>query len=488
MKKIYYYACLLSICIGSISVFVTRCVVLTLNQANTVYVLGSNITLSSATADTAILITASGITLDCNRRLISQGNFIAGGDAITVSPFLNNITIRNGIIQNFTNRGIVVGQGCTNIVVDSMLTDSCDFRAVEAIGTSLNPIDSITVRNSKINYCSQGGLSTDVVFFQQCLKPELYSLNFENNGISLHNLSVVHMLNCSQGRISSCDIKASTGSLNVYGYDMSTIQDFIFERCTMRHGLITSAGGTVVGYDLRAGTTSSDVIFQDCISLDNTATVGVGSVIGFNIESTSTDITLEHCKAIDLVATGTVKGFAFSSSSNCFVNNGLAKDLIAATGDAQGFVLTGTATDIKLINCQATELTATNGQAIGFLLSPSTACSLLQCVSINNIGAVGVGYDVVFCTDCTFQNNSANLNQGNSSNNSYGFRINLGNSLLPDIGSNIFMQNQAINNGLVGSFVVNNQMDNFNFGTSDNWNSNATSSLTWPFTNVGIVP
>jgi hypothetical protein len=401
----------------------------------------------------SFIVASSNVTIDLG------GNVLAGAiNGITVQPGLQNITIKNGIIANMFGNGILVNSGCSQIVISNITTYSCDNAGIEMLGSSSAPI-------------------TDI-FIDHCI-----TLSCSGNSLAVNPASI-YLNYCKAAQITNCTLN--------YNYNASnTITGILLENCkrSILEAILVRENQGLLGAVAFQFLNTEMSFMRDCIAIGNQTTSMIpGSyVYGYLISGFgSVNNGLINCFAIDQKNTDHSTGFfCDGGQSSIFFNECKALDNLGIT-DSYGFLITNTATRIEFLNCIAEHNTTSNVLtgtiAIGFSINNCDSCRFLSCIAGSNLASTAIGFDLNTSTRCVFRDCVASNNIGSLDSSSFGFRINQG--LSSDVGGNIFVHNQAINNGIIS----NNQCNNFIVGTFNNINYSSLNSVLSPFTNLGVVP
>ena len=235
-----------------------------------VYKFGSNITFTPASATSAILITTSGVTLDMQCFSISQGNALAGVNAIVVNTGLTDVYIRNGTVENFTNVGISFQGNDARVGINNTTLLSCATRAIQFLptGTSQN----IIIQNCNIYNCSQGSSADNPLSLQSCKECIVQNCEFTGNGNSPNTITVINMSSCIECIISNIAMYENLGAaFNGITLD-STSSLNNFTNCTIVNNQSITTDVNVINVNGNAN------ILIDCVTNDN---IAAGNTAGF---------------------------------------------------------------------------------------------------------------------------------------------------------------------------------------------------------------
>lgn len=352
-------------------------------------------------SDTAIVIAANDVTLDLAGHIITS----TGSDGIVIEPGLQNIKIMNGTISNVPGTGLVVGEGCSNISINSINILSCDTAAMDFRGTSGNEIIRSRLSNIQISQSSTSVTASEVIHLNYTYDFQWQTGFIVENGNVSAPLSVVKIENSNRCSFLSVRVRDNIAS-SLICFDCATSQN-----CS----------------------------FRSCIVVDNS---GVSGFTGFLFNgSTSINHICESCEVSSNLVTGSLTGPLYGYR---FVQ-------------AQG---------IKLSGCSAfnnvNSGTLATSHIFGFYLDQAQACSFMRCNAFYNTapnagahnaagffigttGGAGTGVK-----RCTFIGNEATGNASNSDSTSFGFLATsgaLGNQF------NAYISNRAYLNGVLTPIV-----------------------------------
>jgi hypothetical protein len=392
------------------------------------YLYGEDVTYSPvATNDSIIQISTNNVTFDLGGRIFTQGNLIAGLNGIIVDPNLTNIIIRNGYIQNITGTGIGIGQGCSRITIDNIVTFSCDLRGMNLGGATGTPITDSEVKNCSLLSCCQGATGDFGLRLFQCSRVKVTNCNINNNGLSSHALSSVRVNTCLQCDFQGVNVLSNIGTA-VVGFDIVTSSTCLFGNCLVRNNTALGAGLTMTAFAIN-GTGNAFNVFNNCMSFENAAPAANPSqCFSFDLSNNSFANLFIACKAIGNTAAA-VNGFNLTGPTNV-INNSFI-DCIAqrnnATGAsagsaAAGFAINNTADFGMILRCVSSFNTSTNDSAYGLLFQGGTGgsnWSIRESEFVRNIGsgnATSFGINIIAGTTNMFSKNTA-FNNGTTQGN-----------------------------------------------------------------------
>lgn len=455
MKKILFATVLSSLL--SFALVQTAPVSIFINEPGNYTFAGDQTKSPTDVNDAIITVSASGVVIDLFGRTFAQasGNTTASFNGIVVGPSVSNVTIQNGTIKTITGIGIAVLNGCSDIYVTNVTTNSCDIAGIAGIGTPENPIVGMFVEYCQTYSCSSlvSGEVIPSIYFERCNTSTIRKCFIHNNA-NTAILAPVYLRDCFRFNLQDLDIRGNKGGTGFAGIALINGFNCRIENCVSFGNSANPGEQTFVYGFLMSGSLSKQNTFVNCSAIQNT---GAGRGAGFVNDGSQQDCLFQGCRS--LLNEGTIDSFGFwleggASTRNTFI------DCIAQHNFTSGI---------------------TTGTAVGFSLDFGNSCRFLQCVAIDQSAGLAIGFNIKNSNTCIFEQCTASRNIGNASVASFGYRINEGSSA--DTGGNIFVGNVAVSNGTTAA----NQMNNFITGTFNNISYSSLNSVTAPFTNLGIV-
>ncbi|MBI2774403.1 hypothetical protein HYX58_00125, partial [Candidatus Dependentiae bacterium] len=347
---------------------------LTINAPG-VYRFASNVVYTPAGAGTqGITINSSNVMLDISCFTFSQQGGVAATDAIRVNSGFNDITIKNGMIANFTSRGITVQSNVQRIVISDTSIVGCGIRGIELLGgATKSSIVNGAIRNCNILQGLNQSTADRALYMQSCTDFQVTNCTINGNGLrTTTNILPLDIDNCQKIAFRTITIDDNTGA-NVTGVRLfnASIQ-CSFQDCILRNNM---ASGNARGFLLESNSTSTGNQFLNCTVL---AMSGSAAVDGFFTGTGCNDNLFMDCKALQNTSTGsdalsTVRGFNFNSCQRVAAANCVSESNVAPS--------------------------STNGfAALGFDLNTTTSCDLINCFASDNNGITrtnGVGFRIV---------------------------------------------------------------------------------------------
>lgn len=401
--------------------------------------------------DTIIDVSASNVVVDLDGRIIAQasGNFVSGLNGITVAPNNTNVTIRNGTIQNLTGIGISVGAGCSLIRIESIVTYSCDTRALSCTGLPNNQINIIDITDWRSFSGGQSLTADAVMSFSECAGLVINEAVLVGNGNSnIANFSALRLYNVSsKARLKNVRIARNQANGTLRGFDLTGVTNMQLLDCTVRDGT-AGTNGARIDFDLQ--NSCSALCLLDCVAYTS-ATGSSNQTIGFRVQNGNSSVILENCMALNLNSISSTYGF-YSLCNNVDFIDCTAKDCVVGTGNSTGFYLFQVSNN-SLTNCMVKGYLST-ASAYGFYYNGCSNCFTQKCVAANN--------------------------QGLNDSQTFGFYITGGTS-------NAFIQNVASRNGTSNNTA--NQfygLNTFN-QTVVNITTSGPENVSSPWTNIGLL-
>lgn len=371
------------------------------------YRLSRNLTVASGIG---INIASSDVFLDLNNyELIGTG----GTTGINIPSDLSNITIKNGIIRDFTVgigidtgienfifenlrcfgsglSGIVFVSGSNvqliNCIVDDSTTIGMDVQGIQqliidncicsnngSIGCQVNTCEEAIIKNS--HFFSNGSIG---FLFEASISGIIKDSEFFNNsggGLSINVCDQITVQNCKATNCGGFGFNVSTATqvimqncsaeaCTLLGFAALNSRMLNYENCNSFRTTATGVGAAAAGFqDLGC----VDVLYDHCVSMSS---VGTLSGIGFNSPTTPVKIVMNSCIANNNIGGTTSIGFNFNGATNCCILNCLAKENTGAVGGTGFQAQSGS-------NLHIRDNTAISNGAAGFLINEGTLSSVI---------------------------------------------------------------------------------------------------------------
>src|SRR5260370_19503949 len=119
----------------------------TITEAGT-YVVSEDILYTAVGNTPAVTIAANDVTLDMLGFSIMQtGGLSFSVTAIQLASNSENVVIKNGTVEDFSQSAISVGAGSTLININTVNITGCGNRGIEFVGTAASPITESIINN-----------------------------------------------------------------------------------------------------------------------------------------------------------------------------------------------------------------------------------------------------------------------------------------------------------------------------------------------------
>ena len=179
------------------------------------YVVGGDIVdTSTGTSGPVVTIATSNVIFDLSEHLLYQDPVPSGTTSvgIAIEPGLSNIVIQNGSIGPIGGIGIVVGEGCSNILVRDIALSGCSRAGLATVGSSGNPISGVTILASSITSCT-GNIAERIAGFDASytnafIARDSYFSHIENTGGDGFGIYCTH---CISGELINCRNNNNSG-------------------------------------------------------------------------------------------------------------------------------------------------------------------------------------------------------------------------------------------------------------------------------------
>lgn len=353
-----------------------------LNQPGVFYY-GGNVEADPIISNDAIIqISANDVVVDLGEHSLLQNsdNTQTGLCGIIVAPNVQNVVIKNGIIENLSGVGIIIGEGA-QVTIEDLVINNCALGGIQFNGSASNPIDQSFIRNCRISNCCQLPASQSALSLAYCTNIHIDNCYFNNNGQTTNNLDVINLTSCSQCELNTCLINGNAGSL-LNGIHLINSSLNLFDNCQITNNYAQS--NAFIGFASDASNYGH--IFKNCLVQGNGS--DGGEVSGFSAHSNSA-CTFENCRVSTNQATAVssiIYGFKIYNSQSIHLNKCFA-----------------------LNNSN----TGPNGNSYGILWHNNSQSYLTDSVAENN-SAVNQGYGMLInlCHNYGVQNSQFNSNKG----------------------------------------------------------------------------
>ena len=219
-----------------------------------------------------ITISASNVSLDM------QGHTVSGGTSgIVINSGLNNVTIKNGVVDSVSSNGIQVGAGCSNITIK-------DVQVKNAIrGINVNQVTNGLIKNCDFN------VSTTGLLLDACRNITVHNCTARANthaGYDILSSTTCNFIECSA--LSTGQGNNALYGNNVFGFVSANGNGNIFERCIANSTQAlstTDSNSLIAGFALRGSESCTQIIDSESANAQ-TSPYGLTIPYGIWLEET----------------------------------------------------------------------------------------------------------------------------------------------------------------------------------------------------------
>lgn len=321
---------------------------------------------TAAGASSVIYINSNDVVLDLGSFTIyenSQATEDSATKAIDINSGKNNVLIKNGNINGFSQTGINIRASSRNIRLEDLTIDACGVNGITCSGTvGTDTINSdILIQNCSINDTNRtNNIGINIAFTDNVLIQNS-STGFGNNNTAGSESIGILLSTCTNVRCKQVSSGGHYGD-GTFGYKMSNVRGAIFENCES----------------------------QGNYAIDSTSTE---TCVGFFVE-TSTAVQFKNCESSGHVAKREAQGFLYSNAIGCIAENCSSSGIRIASLDqadpehpmfAGFFSVNGVSNSWKKClsenNFAGNSSTADGDGAIGFYLSSEAQSTIINCSS-----------------------------------------------------------------------------------------------------------
>lgn len=314
----------------------------------------------------AVKITTSNVIFDLNNHMVSfsSTNTCVAINGIEIASGLSNVTIKNGHISGFSGKGIIVKDGCSDIVIEHLKVDSCLQGGIDFVGTTSDGIEAITLFDCTVNGCNG-------------------SSEQEACGVSIAYGTNIKIANCLFE-----DNSATTTTVDGYG--------LVLDHCECCRIVKTHAignGGNTIGAGFYCSYTN-DCMVIECTALHNKAysSSSGSTAYGFFFDTCSY-VFCDLCQSISTVhVQKAAAGFRFNAGSF----NQLYRCIAAKNrgySSVAGFVADGGESGLSMTQCSSKGNYSENGVSRGVYLDSAILCEIANNIFSLNNGTTGYGLE-----------------------------------------------------------------------------------------------
>lgn len=314
--------------------------------------------------DAIICITQSNVVIQMNGFTIMQdpANTVGGFNGIVIGPDVSNVTIQNGTVQGVTGIGIVILEGCTNILIQNVNVLECNQAGILFDGNLSSTIQDGFISNCYVYSCT--GLEGNPAYGLRmiyCDNITVEDSTFNRNDAGTSDTGYgVSAEWCTTCNFTDCDANGNGGSTLGVGFNIYNCQWTVIENCNAINNISRSSDpARAIGFLVD---TSSYSIIQNCLSVHNNN------------------------------ALAEAYGFDATNGTNNLFENCIAKQNVGGT-IAAGFLFENNESDSSLYTCEShLNNGGASGDGYGILLNAAQTCDILGNKVISNSGgATGIG-------------------------------------------------------------------------------------------------
>lgn len=355
--------------------------------------------------DTAILIACSNVIIDLmNYSIFQDVNLDPGLTAIALADNVNNITIRNGFINEISGVGIAVGDGCTNVTIQGMVIGGCNDAGISFDGTSSGITGALIERCNVNTSTGVSGSPAHGLRMVNSTTITVLDSSFSYNDAGTDSVGygvyMDHCYNC----IFSNVLFSNNGGLGGYGVYGSIVQDCEFLSCIARNTISRDLSGTytAAGFYIEQG---EDVVFDNTRSLE--AQSSSGEAYGYLMRNGALNIFKGSFAGINTGAVGAA-GFRFEEElSLAMLNNNVSQsNITTSTGFAFGIIFDDNCDKCQVVGNQIFDNFGVEGTVgVADTRNPSTTV-FFKNYAFNN----GTNFSVTYPVGVTFPVVEGDLN------------------------------------------------------------------------------
>ena len=175
------------------------------------YVLTENITSNAASI---FIINSSDVTFNlCGRSILGSGVANVG---IQINSGLENITIKNGEINNVAFDGIRVFGGASNLKIMNLTITQAAESGINFFAFGGSPIAESIIKQCNISLCATAGLALGGISLVNCENVIIESCLVDRNGSGAVNSAGISLIGCNYCRVARSSMNLNVG-ICVYG-------------------------------------------------------------------------------------------------------------------------------------------------------------------------------------------------------------------------------------------------------------------------------
>lgn len=418
------------------------------------YYLSDNCAFSPVTGaaqdDTMVFyITSSNVTLDLNRKMLTQANNTLNVTAIVIAPGVSHVTITNGFIKHFSGLGIAIQEGCSHITLENLHISDCAMGGIEAVGSFDTPIKNFKMinvlsSNHTGDTAAFGGDNTYDAYaatLEYVDNAQLHSCGF-NHCSSADGASIALIMTfCKNASVINSQAMLNESSTDAVGMFFILCDTLTLFNCTSTQN--KSNTGNVFGFYIMGCSNSK---MYNCFAESNQAELkSYGfAFVGFLSDNEdfpgyfgSNHNNIQHCQSsYNIASSGSSYGFYSAGNTGNNFLQCVAQGNLSGTDDetyAAGFfaegLVAGTLHDesfLTIENCLSKAHFSQNGTGGGIIIDEVVNAYINNNWVINNTGTAqcyGVADLSLTQTRALIVNNKAYGNGGDTGNNFFATHI-----------------------------------------------------------------
>ncbi len=314
----------------------------------------------------AIYINSSDVVLDLGSFTLYSNSNVAEDSAtkaIDINTHKDNIIIKNGNINGFSETGVNIRSSSRSIHLQDIAINACGVYGISCVGAAgIENINAgILIQNCRVTDTTRtNNMGVRITFTENIIMQDT-SVGFGNNDTAGSESIGILFSTCTNIQCNNVSSGGHYGD-GAFGYKLTDVRGGIFENC----------------------------VSQGNYAIDSTSTE---TCVGFFVE-TSTAVQLKNCKSYGHAAKREAQGFFYGNAIGCLTEgctaNGIRMENLDASDPehplfAGFFSLNGFSNTWK--NCisesnYAGNASTTDGDgAIGFYLSSEAQSALISCKS-----------------------------------------------------------------------------------------------------------
>ena len=314
--------------------------------------------------DYVISVESNDVIIDFQGAVISQqaGNEVSGFSGVRVAPNFSNVCIKNIAVRGLTGKGMLVEEGCTDVMVEHLTINDCDAGGIVFVGTTADPIKRGVINECLVSSCTgeNGGPAYGCRLIE-CDNVTVQDSTFLNNdGTTVASGFGISMEWCEACKLLDCQANDNGGNTLGVGINLFQSKWTLVSDCKILNTLARAGGSEDRAVGLLVDQSTNNVILNSITHHNNNL---VSKSYGFE-----------------------AKGGSGNVFKGCFAENN-----VGGTSSA-GFALRDTETRSSVYNCESRRNDGgASGVGYGIYLESAQNCDVLFNKVFDNAGATGVG-------------------------------------------------------------------------------------------------